>query len=89
MRVAIADVNGEALQQTVAEIKGKFPNVDLLAVQVDVSKYEEVSAFKERVFEWAGEVSVVLNNAGICPTGGKSWEGLEQWRAVIDVNLIG
>jgi NAD(P)-dependent dehydrogenase (short-subunit alcohol dehydrogenase family) len=89
MRVAIADVNGDALKRTVEEIKTRFPDADLLPVKVDVSKIEEVTAFKDRVFEWAGEVSVVLNNAGILPPGGTSFSRLEKWHDTFAVNLFG
>ncbi|KAH7096737.1 NAD(P)-binding protein [Auriculariales sp. MPI-PUGE-AT-0066] len=89
MRVAVADRDATKLQETSEEVKSRFPNTDIVTFTVDVSKYDEVSTFADRVYEWAGTVSVVLNNAGIGPVGGKAWEGLDQWRSIIDVNLMG
>ena len=34
------------------------------------------------------QVSVLLNNAAVCDTG-HSFEGLDNWKAVMDVNLFG
>ncbi|KZV78435.1 NAD(P)-binding protein, partial [Exidia glandulosa HHB12029] len=78
----------DTLASTAEELKNVYGDASVLSVVVDVSKFDEVKAFADRVFEWEGEVSVVLNNAGIGAKGG-SWTGLEAWRDIIDVNLIG
>lgn len=88
MRVAIADRDADALAATAEELRVAHGGANVLAVALDVAKFDEVKAFADRVFEWEGEVALVLNNAGIAPKG-TSWSGLDAWRAIVDVNLLG
>jgi len=57
-------------------------------VPTDVSKKDQVENLRDKVYEAWGEVAVLINNAGIYLPG-KSWEGLDNWHKVIDVNLFG
>ncbi len=83
-KVAIADVDGDALAGTRAALAG------LLAVETDVAREDEVAAMVERVAAELGGLDVVVNNAGIAgPT--EAIEDIEaaEWRRTIDVNLNG
>ena len=87
-RVAILDRNGAAAKAVADEVAGSA-----LAVEVDVADPESVAAAMAAVDEAFGSVHVCVNAAGV-PTGGKVVaEGkalpLEQFRSVIEVNLIG
>ena len=87
MRVVLADIEPEALQQTAQELEKD--GVEALAVVTDVSRAESVQALAERTLEHFGAVHVVCNNAGVF-TGGLSWEGpIEDWEWVLGVNLWG
>ncbi|PPR05379.1 hypothetical protein CVT24_007993 [Panaeolus cyanescens] len=88
LKVAIADVNEAQLKEVgkaLAEIIGE---ANVLVVPTDVSKLEEVVRLKERVYEQWGEVGVLMNNAGIGDKG-TSWDGLDNWHKVFNVNLFG
>jgi NAD(P)-dependent dehydrogenase (short-subunit alcohol dehydrogenase family) len=61
---------------------------DVLMVPTDVSKLEEVQRLKDRVYETFGEVTVLMNNAGTSPGGGR-WDHYERWQRVLNVNLWG
>jgi NAD(P)-dependent dehydrogenase (short-subunit alcohol dehydrogenase family) len=84
-RVAIADVNADRL----AEVRRLLP--DALVVSVDVADPGQVQEFADRTAQRFGAVHVVCANAGIIgPLGDRLWEVPdEQWRAVLDVNLLG
>ncbi len=86
--VALIDLPGEALDATEAEfleIAGSSATV--MALPTDVSDLNAVMTSADRVFD-AGEVAVLMNNAGIgIPTG--SWEKSDNWRKLMDVNLFG
>ena len=60
-----------------------------MAVQCDVSKYEEVEAMVEDVHDTMGGVDALVNNAGM--NIDKVFKKLtpEDWQRVLDVNLTG
>ena len=86
--VVLADLPGEMLQNARAEIKTvAHPGADVIAVGTDVSDMDSVSAMANAAFD-AGEIAILMNNAGISvPTS--CTNKLENWRALIEVNLFG
>jgi len=88
LKVAIADINAKALDVLAAELGTAHGETNVLAVATDVSRLEEVVRLRERVYEAWGEVAVLLNNAAVADIG-HSFEGLDKWKAVMDVNLFG
>jgi len=88
LKVAIADINVEALEALAKELGAAHGESNVLAVPTDVSKLEEVVRLRERVYEAWGEVTVLLNNAAVGKKG-DSFEGLDNWKTVMDVNLFG
>ncbi|MCB4455688.1 SDR family NAD(P)-dependent oxidoreductase [Leisingera sp. McT4-56] len=86
--VVLADLPGEALDQAAEKLRGQVKQgAPVLAVPVDVSKAEDLTALADAAFG-AGEVAVLMNNAGIARPSG-SWDGADAWRAMIEVNLFG
>ena len=86
--VVLADLPGKALEQAAAKLRSLVqPGAPVLAVPTDVSNAEAVQALADTAFD-AGEVAVLMNNAGIARPSG-SWEEPEAWRAMIEVNLFG
>ncbi|CAA7258816.1 unnamed protein product [Cyclocybe aegerita] len=88
LKVAIADVNEEKLQGVGKALAATIGEANVLVVPTNVSKLEEVIRLRDRVYEQWGEVAVLMNNAGIGDKG-TSWDGIENWRKVFDVNLFG
>jgi NAD(P)-dependent dehydrogenase (short-subunit alcohol dehydrogenase family) len=87
MRVVIADVEPEALEDAEAELRDAGAKV--LAVTTDVSKAEQVDALAERAYERFGVVHLLCNNAGVFQ-GGITWQRtLADWEWVLGVNLWG
>lgn len=86
--VVLADLPGESLEEATASVQSLAKDgATVLAVPTDVSDAAAVGALADRTFA-AGEVAVLMNNAGIgVPTG--SWENAENWRRTIEVNLFG
>ena len=94
-RVAIADMDPERMQRTLAELReqGGRP----LAVATDVRDEIQVQALMDRVVGEFGRIDVVVNNAGIVPHfawGVPRWPPikdmeLEFWSRVLDTNLRG
>ena len=87
-RAAILDRNGAAAKAVADELSG-----GTLAVEVDVADPTSVAEAMAAVDDAFGAVHVCVNAAGV-PTGGKVLSAgkalpLEQFRSVIEVNLIG
>lgn len=86
--VVLADLPGEALEQAAERLRSlAAANAPVLAVATDVSKAQDLAALADAAFD-AGEVAVLMNNAGIARPSG-SWENPDAWRAMIEVNLFG
>ena len=87
MKVVLADVEQQALENAQAEMQAK--GADVLAVQTDVSKAEDIEELAKKTLDSFGEVHLLFNNAGV---GGASsiWEGtLADWEWIVGVNLWG
>jgi 3-oxoacyl-[acyl-carrier protein] reductase len=86
-QVAALDINLDSASKTVADL----PEPDMgLAVKVDVSSPESVSAAMAEVGMWAGRVDVLCNNAGIVDSFRPAHEiPLEEWHRTIAVDLTG
>ncbi|WP_406644627.1 SDR family NAD(P)-dependent oxidoreductase [Aliisedimentitalea scapharcae] len=86
--IVLADLAGEALEQAAEKLRRiAQPGVPVLAVPTDVSDAASVQALAEAAFD-AGNVAVLMNNAGIGRRSG-SWDEPDAWRAMIEVNLFG
>ena len=88
MKVVLADVEEEALKKAEAEFREK--GVDVLAVQTDVSKAEEIEKLAQETLNAFGAVHIVCNNAGVAGAWGATWENtLADWNWIMGVNLWG
>jgi len=88
LKIAIADVDAANLKAVGQELAAIVGEANVLVVPTDVSQLEEVVKLKDKVYENWGEVAVLMNNAGIGPVG-KSWENIENWHKIFNVNLFG
>ena len=82
MNVVLADRGGSALDAAafaVAETAGSQSKV--LAVACDVAEAENLVALADRAFGKFGEVSFLMNNAGVGNNPGKPWENLDAWKS--------
>jgi NAD(P)-dependent dehydrogenase (short-subunit alcohol dehydrogenase family) len=85
MHVALGDVSDTS--EVLAEVQRK--GVAALAMNLDVSKAEEVEAFAQLIDKELGGAHVVCNNAGVSPLGA-AWEtSLGDWQWILGVNLWG
>lgn len=62
-RVVIADINEKNAQQVAQDISVKGGTA--IAMKVDVSKWEDVSAMVARTIKEFGQVDILVNNAGV------------------------
>lgn len=60
-----------------------------IAVQTDVTVLDEVHALIQRALDGFGRVDVLVNNAGLARLGPLEQLDVEDWTAMIDVNVRG
>jgi len=60
-----------------------------VAIETDVSDEVQANAFVERTNDELGGLDILVNNAGVMLLGPVAGAPTEQWRRMIDVNLLG
>ena len=87
MRVVIADVEVNALEEAAAEVE--TAGAEVVVAPTDVSRPEQVDALAGLAYERFGAVHLLCNNAGVFQ-GGITWQReLGDWEWVLGVNLWG
>ena len=87
MRLALADVEADALARVVDELREN--GAEVFGETIDVRRSENVERLAERTIERFGASHLLFNNAGV-GAGGLLWETTERdWQWVLGVNLWG
>ena len=86
-RVALLDVNLAAAEQQAAALRAQ--GLEALAVACDIANEAAVQAAAARVRSELGPCQVLVNNAGMLRAGALGTVSLEDWNAVLAVNLTG
>jgi NAD(P)-dependent dehydrogenase (short-subunit alcohol dehydrogenase family) len=87
MKVMLADIETDALAEAVKSLPDFGPNVR--GVACDVADPVSVERAAKASYQAFGNVHVVCNNAGVAAAGGIDNISLDNWRWVLDVNLMG
>ena len=88
MRVALADVEKVALEETTESLAAT--GAEVMGRVTDVSSRSDVDALAAEVTERFGVPHVLCNNAGVSGGGGPLWSTTERdWSWVLGVNLMG
>jgi NAD(P)-dependent dehydrogenase (short-subunit alcohol dehydrogenase family) len=86
MKVMLADIERDALAAAVTSIA---PNGNVRGSVCDVADPDSVERAAQETFSTFGNVHVLCNNAGVAAGGGIDVISVDNWRWVIDVNLMG
>jgi NAD(P)-dependent dehydrogenase (short-subunit alcohol dehydrogenase family) len=95
MKVALADIDGEALKNVARELEEM--DVEALPIVTDVRDEAQVAAMVQQVVARFGRIDVLLNDAGIVPHfnwGVQRWAPIREmdkafWDRVLETNLEG
>jgi NAD(P)-dependent dehydrogenase (short-subunit alcohol dehydrogenase family) len=87
MKVVLADVEQGNLDRECARLSKE--GGDVLGVLCDVRDPDAVKDLAARTLSHFGAVHVVFNNAGVGPAGPMLDTTPEDWRWIVDVNLLG
>jgi NADP-dependent 3-hydroxy acid dehydrogenase YdfG len=83
-RVVGADVREAAARET-AEAVGER----VVAATADVRRFEETLGLRDVCLDAFGRIDFVVANAGVADTGAMHDGDPEQWRAVVETNVLG
>ncbi len=81
--VHVVDIDGEGAQRVAAGLAGAT------AHQVDTTDPQALETLADRVFATDGAVDILHNNAGVGHAADVVSTTVEDWRRVIDVNVLG
>jgi 2-deoxy-D-gluconate 3-dehydrogenase len=85
--VAVAARSKPDLEETAHQVERH--GVRALVAPTDVTRYEDVEALVQRTVDMLGTVDILVNNSGIARTVPVAEASIDDWRAIVDVNLTG
>ncbi len=86
-KIAIADVDEEAAHELVATLTTE--GLQAYSIPTDVAEESAVQRCVEKTLAMWGGIHVLVNNAGIGPSGTLATRSMAEWDRVIAVNLRG
>jgi 3-oxoacyl-[acyl-carrier protein] reductase len=89
IRVAMADINPQALATALSEMAGCGKTDQMYSVAFDICDAQACSSAVKRIEREFGPVDILVNNAGILSTNKIVAATPEEWRKVFAVNLDG
>lgn len=87
-RVMLADIEEKALDDAVTSLQGNNL-AEVRGVVCDVRDFEAVERAARAAIDAFGKVHICCNNAGVGGRSGADGISLQDWRWVIDINLMG
>ena len=87
MKVMLADIDEKMLDQSVDALRAEDGNV--VGVVCDVTLRKDLERAAEKTIDAFGKVHILVNNAGVSVIGSQKHIPEENWRWIIDVNIMG
>jgi NAD(P)-dependent dehydrogenase (short-subunit alcohol dehydrogenase family) len=76
-------------KEVLDKVAAGLPSGSILAFQGDVSDIESAKAMIDAAIKFGGKIDVLVNNAGIDPSGNVVDIPVEQWQKILNTNLTG
>jgi NADP-dependent 3-hydroxy acid dehydrogenase YdfG len=87
VRLVLAARTASRLEEAVSSIKAQHAGLSIIGVPCDVSKREDVRRLVRRAHDEYGQVDFFISNAGIMPTALLQEGRIDEWDAMIDINV--
>ncbi|KAL7956985.1 hypothetical protein V8C34DRAFT_286846 [Trichoderma compactum] len=89
-KLAITDISLQGLEAVAANVRKQWPGVEVMTLELDVTKPEQVKSVLSQVVARFGRLDIAVNNAGIPFEAEQVTEPDEaHWSQVLSVNLRG
>jgi len=85
----LADVDAAAAAATAAALGDSYPGAEVRSVALDVTDADQVEAAAEAAVAGLGGIDVWVNNAGIYPPESLLETAAEEYRRILEINLLG
>ena len=85
--VTISDINAELLEKAAADLRAKYPDVKVRALNFDVTDKAQIEAAMAQLMEEDGGLDILVNNAGINLRDRVENLTDEIWQRMLDTNL--
>jgi NAD(P)-dependent dehydrogenase (short-subunit alcohol dehydrogenase family) len=85
--VVIADIHEERIHETVGALNEGGAHA--IGIRCDVTSDADVARLRDESLAAMGRVDIVMNNAGVALLGPPESVPLDDWRWIIDVNILG
>ena len=87
IKIVLADIDGPDLRRATEHLQAK--GADVLAVETDVMKFQDVQMLGRRALEKFGHVDLLFNNAGVVVAGPAWLLSLNDWEWTMKSNVWG
>ena len=88
-RLVLVDLNPKTLEETVAELNGRFGTGVAVGRTANVASEEEMTAAVRLAVSAFGGLDLAISNAGILKAHKVTEFPVDVWRRIVDVNLVG
>jgi len=85
--VVVADIHEERIAETVGLLTEQGARA--LGIRCDVTSDADVARLRDESLATMGRVDIVMNNAGVALLGPPESVPIDDWRWIIDVNILG
>jgi NAD(P)-dependent dehydrogenase (short-subunit alcohol dehydrogenase family) len=89
LNLVLVDLHEGPLAEARAAVAELSSPQKVMAAAIDVARFDDMQLLQTQVANAFGAVQVLMNNAGTGANPGKPWEGLDEWRRLMEVNLWG
>jgi len=90
LNVMLADLPGDALERAAEALRAAArAGARIVATPCDVADRSAVERLAAASFDAFGAVNVLMNNAAVGLNPGRTWEGGDGWRTLLETNLWG
>ncbi len=82
-------VIGARREERLAHLAGSLPGAAIAYRAADVTKPGDMEALAQLALDEYGRIDAIFNNAGVMPTANLSELHRDEWKAMLDVNIMG
>lgn len=82
-------VIGARRKERLKQLADSLPDAEIHYQVADVTKPEDMEGLAELAMDKYGRIDVMFNNAGVMPTANLSEVRRDEWRKMLDINIMG